>query len=87
MLPAARVTGKPTPDDLGVDLSGLVWQSSGAAGGIEVATAGAHGEPGGQHWVLMRVAGDPDGRVLVYDWHEWECFLNGVRNGEFDLTD
>jgi len=34
--------------------------------------------------VLMRVAGDPAGRVLVYDRHEWECFLDAVRNGEFD---
>jgi hypothetical protein len=32
----------------------------------------------------MRVAGDPAERVLVYDRHEWECFLDGVRNGEFD---
>ncbi len=32
----------------------------------------------------MRVAGDPTGRVLVYDRNEWECFLDGVRNGEFD---
>jgi hypothetical protein len=22
--------------------------------------------------------------VLVYDRHEWECFLDGVRKGEFD---
>jgi hypothetical protein len=22
--------------------------------------------------------------VLVYDRHEWECFLDGARNGEFD---
>jgi hypothetical protein len=36
-------------------------------------------------WVLMRVAGDPAGRILVYDRHEWECFLEGVRNGEFDV--
>lgn len=35
-------------------------------------------------WILMRVAGDPHGRVLVYDRHEWECFLDGVRGGEFD---
>jgi hypothetical protein len=35
-------------------------------------------------WVLMRVAGDPDQRVLVFDRHEWECFLDGARNGEFD---
>ena len=35
-------------------------------------------------WVLMRVVGDPDQRVLVFDRHEWECFLDGARNGEFD---
>jgi hypothetical protein len=45
-------------------------------GAIEVAFAGG--------WVLMRVAGDPGGRVLVFDRHEWECFLDGARNGEFD---
>ena len=37
-----------------------------------------------QEWVLMRVAGDPEQRVLVFDRHEWECFLDGARNGEFD---
>jgi hypothetical protein len=35
-------------------------------------------------WVLLRVAGDPDRRVLVFDRHEWECFLDGARHGEFD---
>jgi hypothetical protein len=35
-------------------------------------------------WVLMRVAGDPAGRVLVFDRNEWECFIDGARNGEFD---
>jgi len=35
-------------------------------------------------WVLMRVAGDQEQRVLVFDRHEWECFLDGVRKGEFD---
>jgi hypothetical protein len=32
----------------------------------------------------MRVVGDPAGRVLVFDRNEWECFLDGVRKGEFD---
>ena len=32
----------------------------------------------------MRVAGDPDRRVLVFDRNEWECFLDGARKGEFD---
>jgi Domain of unknown function (DUF397) len=78
---------KPTPEALGIDLSGLAWCTSGERGAIEVAMAGPHGEPGGQSWVLIRVAGDPSGRVLVYDRHEWECFLDGVRNGEFDVAD
>ena len=38
-------------------------------------------------WVLLRVAGDPAGRVLVYDRTEWLCFVDGVARGEFDLQD
>ena len=34
--------------------------------------------------ILMRVADDPDRRVLVFDRNEWECFLDGARKGEFD---
>jgi len=49
-------------------------------------TAPASAEPLADRaeWVLMRVAGDPDQWVLVFDRHEWECFLDGARNGEFD---
>jgi hypothetical protein len=32
----------------------------------------------------MRVAGDPADRILVFDRNEWDCFLDGARNGEFD---
>ena len=82
------------PDDgvaevSGLDLDSLSWRRpTGAepgdeAGVMEVAMAP---RSGGGSWVLLRVTGDPDGRVLVYDEHEWECFLAGVRNGEFDLT-
>ena len=35
-------------------------------------------------WVLLRVVGDPVGRVLVYDRNEWLCFLDGAVRGEFD---
>lgn len=45
--------------------------------------AAADGADTGE-WVLMRVADDPAGRVLVYDRFEWECFLDGVKKGEFD---
>lgn len=68
---------KPTVDDLGVDLDTLQWKSSSdEPGAIEVAITG--------EWVLMRVKGDAERRVLVYDHHEWDCFLDGAKKGEFD---
>jgi hypothetical protein len=76
-----KVHGKPTTVDLGIDVGAQIWQRSGAGDGtIEVAFAKALGE----WWVLMRVAGDPSARVLVYDHYEWECFVDGAKNGEFD---
>ena len=87
------MTGKPTVAELGIDVAAQCWRRSGDGdGAIEVAMVGRHGQPAPgdepddarADWVLMRVAGDPSGRVLVYDRHEWECFLDGVRNGEFD---
>lgn len=78
------MNAKPTVADLGIDLGAQDWQRSGdSEGALEIAfVGGASGT--GTEWVLMRVADDPDGRVLVYDRLEWECFLDGVRAGEFD---
>ena len=75
---------KPTPDELGIDLGTLTWVRSGEGdGSIEVAfplsPEWARGD-----WVLMRMAGDQAGRILVFDRNEWECFIDGARNGEFD---
>jgi hypothetical protein len=91
------VIAKPTPGDLGLDPGAQHWQRSGSgAGAIEVAFAQAslvagpeaspeaRAEARAENWVLMRVAGDLDGRVLVFDRNEWECFLDGARKGEFD---
>jgi hypothetical protein len=85
------VTAKPTVSELGIDLAAQAWQRSGQGdGAIEVAFArGPRRQGPGSvavpaEWVLLRVAGDPDHRVLVFDRHEWECFLDGARNGEFD---
>ncbi len=87
------MNSKPTLAELGIDLDAQAWQRSGDSdGAIEIAFVPAvPGVAGTSHdggaaaqWVLMRVAGDPGGRVLVYDRHEWECFLDGARNGEFD---
>jgi hypothetical protein len=72
---------KVRAEELGVDLRSQQWRrSSPGDGAIEVAFVDASGE----RWVLMRIAGDPDGRVLVYDRHEWECFVDGAKKGEFD---
>jgi len=82
-LGGGAMTGKPTVEELGIDVAAQRWHRSGDGdGAIEVAMVTAAGPSG--DWVLMRVAGDPHARVLVYDRNEWECFLDGVRNGEFD---
>jgi hypothetical protein len=90
------VTRKPTVEELRVDLNAQDWRRSGDQdGAIEIAFVPARALAGAAaggpeaaadrtEYVLMRVAGDTGGRVLVYDRHEWECFLDGVRNGEFD---
>ena len=75
---------KPTPEQLGIDHGALTWARSGDGdGSIEVAfplsPRWARGD-----WVLVRVAGDPAARILVFDRNEWECFIDGARNGEFD---
>ena len=78
------MNAKPTVAELGIDLVAQDWQRSGAGdGALEIAFINQHLGTGTE-WVLMRVAGDPDDRVLVYDRNEWECFLDGVRAGEFD---
>jgi hypothetical protein len=80
------VTAKPTVESLGIDPAAQDWQRSGAGeGAIEVAMVDA-GACGAAEWILMRVSGDDAGRVLVYDRHEWDCFLDGVRRGEFDAA-
>jgi hypothetical protein len=74
-------SAKPAIEDLGIDTATLAWRGSGpGAGTLEVAFAWVDG----QEWVLMRVTGDPGGRVSVFSRFEWDCFLDGVRKGEFD---
>jgi hypothetical protein len=75
------VPSKPSVAELGIDVAAQTWRRSGdGPGAVEVAMVDVDGEP----WVLARVAGDPDGPVLAYDRHEWECFLDGAKAGEFD---
>jgi hypothetical protein len=36
-------------------------------------------------WVEVRDSTDRHGPVLFFSLAEWQCFLDGVRNDEFDL--
>lgn len=81
----AAGVGKPTPADLGIDPAALHWERSGEGEGtIEIAFPENPARWPRGDWVLMRVAGDSEGRILVFDRNEWVCFLDGVRKGEFD---
>ena len=62
-----------------VDLSRAVWRKStrsGTNGCVEVALDTAE--------VAVRDSKDRNGPVLQFNAHEWEAFLAGVRNGEFE---
>jgi hypothetical protein len=83
------------PDDqgaltAGIDPDSVHWRRPTGMGGGESEGEGVMevaivSRTEGGNWVLLRVAGDPAGLVLAYDEYEWACFLDGVRNGEFDL--
>ncbi|GGO19141.1 DUF397 domain-containing protein [Microbispora rosea subsp. aerata] len=66
-----------------VDLSQAVWKKSsrsGDSGGncVEV----ARNLPG---VIAVRDSKDPDGPKLLFTPSEWDAFIGGVRDGEFDL--
>jgi Domain of unknown function (DUF397) len=67
----------------GLDLAGAVWRTSArsAPGGqqVEVAT----GLPGG--FIAVRDSRDPGGPALIFTPAEWDAFVGGVRDGEFDV--
>lgn len=62
-----------------VDLVNASWRkatASGMNGGcVEVADLG--------HVIAVRDSKNPDGPKLVFTPTEWDCFLDGAVNGEF----
>jgi hypothetical protein len=64
------------------DLSGLTWRKSSRSGGqggncVEVATLADGG-------TAVRDSKDPDGPKLLFTASEWDAFLGGAKDGEFD---
>jgi len=86
--PAAQVWHRSGHGDGAIEVAFVRVGGARFTASAEAAAAPAHAPASApadaQEWVLMRVAGDPERRVLVFDRHEWECFLDGARNGEFD---
>jgi Domain of unknown function (DUF397) len=64
------------------DLSGVPWRTSSFSQEGECVEAAFL--PDGS--VALRHSRDPDGSVLVYTPREWEAFLKGAKDGEFDLV-
>jgi len=61
------------------DLSRAVWQGAPDDGGDGVQVAFV------DDLIALRNAADPDGAVLVFNQAEWDAFVAGARDGEFDL--
>lgn len=78
-MTANKPTAQELADQLDCRIDDLPWQTSGhGAGSFQVAILLVHDVP----WVLVRLKDDD--AVQVYSRHEWDCFLDGVRAGEFD---
>jgi hypothetical protein len=61
------------------DLSRAEWRGSPEGGRIEIAFV--------DNLIGMRDGHNPDGPVLVFTEAEWDAFVAGAKDGEFDLPD
>ena len=61
------------------DLTGAVWRSGGGRGGASVEVAIV--ETG----VAVRDSRRPEGPILFFTPEEWDAFVGGAKNGEFDV--
>lgn len=82
--PNSDQAGKEKPDPSEIDFSSVEWLSSptpegeDAEGGpVEIAFL----DDGN---VAMRSGEEPEGPVLIFTPAEWDAFVGGVKDGEFD---
>lgn len=66
----------PTPDEL----DRAPWHKAAASEHAQGCVEVAHLE----HWTVVRDSKNPDGPAHCFTPHEWACFLDGARTGEFD---
>ena len=67
------------------ELAGITWRIStrSANGGGQCVEAGPLGDGSGR--VAVRHSRRPGAEVIVYTRAEWEAFVGGVKDGEFDF--
>ncbi|MER5649205.1 DUF397 domain-containing protein [Streptosporangium sp. NPDC002524] len=67
------------------ELAGVAWRIStkSADGGGQCVEAGPLADGSGR--VAVRHSRRPDADVIVYTRAEWEAFVGGVKDGEFDF--
>ena len=63
-----------------VDLSRAAWRTSARSGGNGCVEVGLIDDQ-----IAVRDSKDRHGPVLLFTAHEWEAFLGGARDGEFEL--
>ena len=64
-----------------VDKSGLTWFKSSRSSGSGQCVMAARLEDGS---MAIKDSKHPDGAVLVFRRGEWQAFIEGVKDGEFD---
>ena len=69
--------------DMCINTEGATWRKSGRSGPysdncVEIAFIG--------DGVAVRDSKDPDKGVLVFTHGEWDAFVAGAKDGEFDLA-
>jgi hypothetical protein len=72
---------KPAAYEL--DLSGAEWQRAEESEGEEEAIEIAFVE----EYIAMRNSAEPEGTILVFTQAEWDAFVLGAKDGEFDFDD
>ena len=81
------MTHSTAHDSSSVDLSQVQWRissRSSSGGGGTCVEAGPLNDGTGR--VALRHSQHPNGQVIVYTRTEWDAFLAGAKDNEFDFT-
>jgi hypothetical protein len=67
------------------ELAGVAWHISTRSADNGGSCVEAGPLPDGSGRVAVRHSRQPDGAVILYTRAEWEAFVGGVKDGEFDF--